>query len=117
MVGNQVRNYYSRTYTSIIIDRWTNDAHVKEFGLKQMWKSPNGTIRNILNAQNCSMDSIWNNDEKPDACHYSIVIYFAFVCFVPAMDENATSFSSHQEYSDFSTGYLEDAFIEFTSEH
>ncbi|MBF0425344.1 MAG: NADP-dependent isocitrate dehydrogenase [Magnetococcales bacterium] len=24
-------------------------ARVKEFGLKQMWKSPNGTIRNILN--------------------------------------------------------------------
>jgi isocitrate dehydrogenase len=25
------------------------EARVKEFGLKQMWKSPNGTIRNILN--------------------------------------------------------------------
>src|SRR6201995_1973963 len=24
------------------------EARVKEFGLKQMWKSPNGTIRNIL---------------------------------------------------------------------
>ena len=24
-------------------------ARVKEFNLKQMWKSPNGTIRNILN--------------------------------------------------------------------
>jgi isocitrate dehydrogenase len=23
-------------------------GRVKEFGLKQMWKSPNGTIRNIL---------------------------------------------------------------------
>ena len=27
----------------------TDEARVKEFGLKQMWKSPNGTIRNILN--------------------------------------------------------------------
>src|SRR5512145_1214695 len=25
-----------------------DEARVKEFGLKQMWKSPNGTIRNIL---------------------------------------------------------------------
>ena len=26
-----------------------DEARVKEFGLKQMWLSPNGTIRNILN--------------------------------------------------------------------
>ncbi|KAJ2356580.1 NADP-dependent isocitrate dehydrogenase, partial [Coemansia erecta] len=26
-----------------------DDARVKEFGLKQKWKSPNGTIRNALN--------------------------------------------------------------------
>jgi isocitrate dehydrogenase len=26
-----------------------DEERVKEFGLKQMWKSPNGTIRNILN--------------------------------------------------------------------
>lgn len=26
-----------------------DEARVKEFKLKQMWKSPNGTIRNILN--------------------------------------------------------------------
>src|SRR5262252_7209032 len=25
-----------------------DEARVKEFGLKQMWKSPNGTIRNII---------------------------------------------------------------------
>jgi isocitrate dehydrogenase len=25
-----------------------DEARVEEFGLKQMWKSPNGTIRNIL---------------------------------------------------------------------
>ncbi|KAH6812779.1 isocitrate dehydrogenase [Perilla frutescens var. frutescens] len=28
---------------------FADEAHVKEFGLKQMWKSLNGTIRNILN--------------------------------------------------------------------
>ena len=28
--------------------RLLDEARVKEFGLKQMWKSPNGTIRNIL---------------------------------------------------------------------
>lgn len=28
-----------------------DEARVKEFQLKQMWKSPNGTIRNILNGQ------------------------------------------------------------------
>ena len=27
----------------------TDEARVKEFNLKSMWKSPNGTIRNILN--------------------------------------------------------------------
>ena len=26
-----------------------DEQRVEEFGLKQMWKSPNGTIRNILN--------------------------------------------------------------------
>jgi isocitrate dehydrogenase len=26
-----------------------DEARVEEFGLKQMWRSPNGTIRNILN--------------------------------------------------------------------
>ncbi len=26
-----------------------DEARVKEFGLKKMWKSPNGTIRNVLN--------------------------------------------------------------------
>ena len=29
-----------------------DEARVKEFGLKQMWKSPNGTIRNILGHTN-----------------------------------------------------------------
>eukprot|EP00850_Spirogloea_muscicola_P019437 SM000190S04873 [mRNA] locus=s190:216993:221391:+ [translate_table: standard] len=31
------------------VDLRDNEARVKEFGLKTMWKSPNGTIRNILN--------------------------------------------------------------------
>ncbi len=26
-----------------------DEARVEEFGLKKMWRSPNGTIRNILN--------------------------------------------------------------------
>lgn len=33
-----------------------DEGRVTEFGLKQMWRSPNGTIRNILNGkkmQNC----------------------------------------------------------------
>lgn len=28
---------------------YADEARVKEFGLKSMWRSPNGTIRNILN--------------------------------------------------------------------
>jgi isocitrate dehydrogenase len=31
-----------------------DEGRVKEFNLKQMWKSPNGTIRNILNGNNLS---------------------------------------------------------------
>ena len=27
----------------------TDEVCIKEFNLKQMWRSPNGTIRNILN--------------------------------------------------------------------
>jgi isocitrate dehydrogenase len=32
-----------------------DEARVKEFGLKKMWKSPNGTIRNILNGMGSSL--------------------------------------------------------------
>jgi hypothetical protein len=32
-----------------------DEARVKEFGLKKMWKSPNGTIRNILNGAEHSL--------------------------------------------------------------
>lgn len=28
---------------------FADEARMKEFNLKHMWKSPNGTIRNILN--------------------------------------------------------------------
>jgi len=31
-----------------------DEGRVKEFGLKEMWKSPNGTIRNILGGVVCS---------------------------------------------------------------
>lgn len=40
----------------------TDEARVKEFGLKQMWKSPNGTIRNILNGRwicICGYNTSW----------------------------------------------------------
>jgi isocitrate dehydrogenase len=32
-----------------MIMRTPDETRVKEFKLKEMWKSPNGTIRNILN--------------------------------------------------------------------
>ena len=34
-----------------------DEARVKEFGLKKMWKSPNGTIRNILGARSSASPS------------------------------------------------------------
>lgn len=33
---------------------YADETRVKEFGLKSMWRSPNGTIRNILNGLLCS---------------------------------------------------------------
>ena len=33
----------------------TDEARVKEFNLKSMWRSPNGTIRNILNGKGLLM--------------------------------------------------------------
>jgi isocitrate dehydrogenase len=39
---DNVINYYNIISTP-------DEARVKEFKLKSMWKSPNGTIRNILN--------------------------------------------------------------------
>lgn len=31
----------------------SDEGRVKEFGLKQMWRSPNGTIRNVLDGIKC----------------------------------------------------------------
>jgi isocitrate dehydrogenase len=38
-----------------------DEARVKEFNLKKMWKSPNGTIRNILNGTVFREPIIMNN--------------------------------------------------------
>ena len=38
-----------------------DEARVKEFGLKQMWKSPNGTIRNILDGTVFREPIVMNN--------------------------------------------------------
>ncbi|KAJ1408689.1 Isopropylmalate dehydrogenase-like domain [Sesbania bispinosa] len=37
-----------------------DEARVKEFNLKQMWKSPNGTIRNILNVHSSFAEASMN---------------------------------------------------------
>lgn len=34
----------------------SDETRMKEFGLKKMWKSPNGTIRNILNGNSQVFD-------------------------------------------------------------
>jgi hypothetical protein len=36
-------------FTEISIKIMPDEARVKQFSLKSMWKSPNGTTRNILN--------------------------------------------------------------------
>jgi hypothetical protein len=38
-------------FTDIASKSMADEARVNEFGLKAMWKSPNGTIRNILNGK------------------------------------------------------------------
>jgi isocitrate dehydrogenase len=43
--ANAIKQYGSGVKCATITP---DEARVKEFGLKQMWKSPNGTIRNIL---------------------------------------------------------------------
>src|SRR5688572_14791247 len=42
-----------------------DEARVKEFSLKQMCKSPNGTIRNILDGTNCRQPIIYRNVPRP----------------------------------------------------
>ena len=39
----------------------TDEGRVKEFNLKAMWRSPNGTIRNILNGKPLIGDSCFSN--------------------------------------------------------
>ena len=41
----------SPTKSQLLLSMLTDEVRVKEFNLKSMWKSPNGTIRNILNGQ------------------------------------------------------------------
>ena len=67
----------------ICMEKWlicwcwlTDEARVKEFGLKQMWKSPNGTIRNILNGQPTSKPIyciiiFWFRHVKADLWNFS----------------------------------------------
>src|SRR4029077_19629179 len=43
--GNAIRQYGVGVKCATITP---DEARVEEFGLKKMWKSPNGTIRNIL---------------------------------------------------------------------
>ncbi len=53
---------YSVNRTVFCVEcRVPDEARVKEFGLKSMWKSPNGTIRNILNG-----GYIINTQHMPD---------------------------------------------------
>lgn len=56
-----------------VVLRLTDEARVKEFGLKQMWKSPNGTIRNILNGSRTTL--IYNC--LLNSCD---LVYMVFVC-------------------------------------
>src|SRR4026207_796431 len=39
-----------------------DEGRVKEFGLKEMWRSPNGTIRNILGGTIFREPIIWKNE-------------------------------------------------------
>jgi len=38
---------------------YADETRVKEFGLKSMWRSPNGTIRNILDGQYPITGHLW----------------------------------------------------------
>lgn len=40
-----------QVHRSLTISTLTDETRVKEFNLKHMWKSPNGTIRNIINGK------------------------------------------------------------------
>ena len=55
-------------------------GRVKEFNLKQMWKSPNGTIRNILDGTVFREPIIIKNIPRlvPDWTHPIIIVRHAF---------------------------------------
>src|SRR5262249_6273226 len=41
-----------------------DEARVKEFNLKKMWRSPNGTIRNIIGGANFPQPTIFQNASR-----------------------------------------------------
>jgi isocitrate dehydrogenase len=43
--------YLSMKFIYQLLQHVTDETRVKEFNLKHMWKSPNGTIRNIINGK------------------------------------------------------------------
>jgi len=47
-----------------------DEARVEEFGLKKMWKSPNGTIRNILGAV-----QLYDRVDDLDLRHVRLLLY------------------------------------------
>lgn len=47
MLGIGLKTRFKSRLHFIVL--FADETRVKEFGLKSMWKSPNGTIRNILN--------------------------------------------------------------------
>jgi len=53
-----------------------DEARVKEFGLKKMWKSPNGTIRNELNGtvSENQLLSITFQDLSQDGNYQSLLV-------------------------------------------
>lgn len=51
-----------------------DEQRVEEFGLKQMWKSPNGTIRNILGGTVFREAIICNNIPRLVTCWKKSII-------------------------------------------
>jgi hypothetical protein len=53
----------------------TDEGRVKEFNLKAMWRSPNGTIRNILNGKPLTSDQFISHMfiELRESCIYSML--------------------------------------------
>ena len=55
----------------------SDEARVEEFGLKEMWKSPNGTIRNILNGNS----QVFDAKEVYMFCECLVVFGFQYSAF------------------------------------